>query len=110
MGDNENVVVPSRLDFWIVPRFPIQNAHLSTQPERIAIISESQAEMNSTIAARKLLTSSNKNKTPTTDLVNEIGEDFSVYDEESEQCKVPYILLFPLHGTLLFDHQMELTY
>lgn len=51
----ENGLVPYKLVFLIVPRFPIQNTILHSQTERMQTIKRAQLEMINIIADRRVL-------------------------------------------------------
>lgn len=53
MGDNG--LVPSRLEFRIIPRFPILNTYLPHQKERMEALKSAHAEMNLITAERRVL-------------------------------------------------------
>lgn len=52
----DNGLLPSRLVFGIVPRFPILNTNLSTQKDGMLAIKTAQEDMHLIIAERRLLT------------------------------------------------------
>lgn len=66
---NENGLVPSRLVLGMFPRFPILNTDLPTQKDRINVIKAAQAEMNSIVAERRLLTALTRDIPPAADLI-----------------------------------------
>lgn len=80
----ENGLVPSRLVFGIIPRFPILNTNLPMQKDRMAMIKETQAEMNCSIAERRVLTALTRDIPPAADRTYNIGEEVLVYSEEEK--------------------------
>ena len=63
----ENGLVPSRLVFGIIPRYPILNTDLPNQKERMEAIKLAQSEMNSIIAERRVLAALTKKIPPAAD-------------------------------------------
>lgn len=77
---NENGLVPSRLVFCIIPRYPILNTELPTHKDRMNAIKRAQAEMNSNVAERCLMTALTRDIPPAADLNYKIGEEMLVYN------------------------------
>jgi len=89
---NEKGLVPSRLVFGILPRFPILNSNLPNQKERLEIIKTAQAEMNSIVAERKIMTALSKNVPAAADRTYKLGEEILVYNENLKKWEGPYIV------------------
>ncbi len=89
----ENGLVPSRLVFGIIPRFPILNSDLPNQKERLAIIQMAQAEMNSIVAERRVLAALTRDIPPAADRTYKIGEDVLVYSEKDKKWLGPFIVV-----------------
>lgn len=89
----ENGLVPSRLVFGILPRFPILNSNLPSQKERMEIIKTAHAEMNSIIAERRITAALTRNVPSAADRHYKPNDEVLVYDEQSQQWKGPYIVL-----------------
>lgn len=80
----ENGLVPSRLVFGTIPRFPIISTDLRNQKERMEILPKSQKEMNSIIAERRILAALTRNVRPASDRVYRLGDEFLVFSEKKK--------------------------
>ncbi len=89
----ENGLVPSRLVFGIIPRFPILNSDLPEQKERLEMIKTAQAEMNSIVAERRVLAAVTRDVPPATDRTYKLGEDVLVYSEKEKEWLGPFIVV-----------------
>lgn len=89
----ENGLVPSRLVFGIIPRFPILNHNLPTQRERLQALKLAQAEMNSIVAERRVLAALNKSIPSAADRNYKLGEKVLIYSETSKTWIGPYIVI-----------------
>lgn len=56
----EKGLVPTRLVFVVIQRFPIISTQLSEQIERIELFAATQADMNATIKESKMTTASTR--------------------------------------------------
>ena len=74
-------------------RFPILNSELPNQKERIGMIKSAQAEMNSIVAERKVLSALTRNIPPAADRVFKLGEEVLVYHEQNKKWEGPYIVV-----------------
>ena len=89
----ETGLVPSRLVFGIVPRFPILNSNLPNQKERLEIIKIAQAEMNSIVAERRVLAALTRDIPPAADRTYKIGEEVLIYSEKEKKWLGPFIVV-----------------
>ena len=89
----ENGLVPSRIVFGIIPRFPILNTELPTQKQRMEIIKSAQAEMNSIVAERRVLAALTRDIPPAADRNYKLGEEVLVYSEKEKKWIGPYIVV-----------------
>ena len=105
----ENGLVPSRLVFGIVPRFPIISTDLPTQKERMDILRSAQMEINAIIAERRILRALNRDIPPASDRVYRLGDEVLVYTEKDKQWKGPYIVIHT-HGRQITISDRDGTY
>ncbi len=89
----ENGLVPSKLVFGIIPRYPILNTDLPNQKERMEAIKLAQAEMNSIIAERRVLAALTKKIPPAADRQYNLGEEVLIYDEKVKEWVGPAIVV-----------------
>ena len=89
----ENGLVPSRLVFGIIPRFPILNTDLPNQKDLMELIKKAQAEMNNIIAERRVLAALTRDIPPAADRTYQLGEEVLVWSEEKKQWTGPFIVV-----------------
>lgn len=82
---NEKGLDPSRLVFGIILIFSILNTDLPTQKDRMHAIKTDQAELNSIVAERRLLTAITRDIPPAADLNYRIGEEIMFYNEDKTE-------------------------
>ena len=90
---SENALVPSRLVFGILPRFPILNTKLPKQRERMDMIKKAQAEMNTIVAERRVLAALTRDIPPAADRTYKLGEEVLVYSELNKRWEGPFIIV-----------------
>lgn len=96
----ENGLVPSRLVFGMIPRFPIINTDLPTQKERMEALKTAQAEMNSIVAERRVVEALTRNIPPAADRVYKLGEEVLVYSEAKREWVGPFEVVH-VHGRMI---------
>ena len=88
----ENGLVPTKLVFGTIPRFPIINSDLPSQKERMDALQIAQKEMNSIIAERRVRTALSKEVPPAADIVYQIGEEVLFHSEKEKEWIGPFIV------------------
>ena len=96
----ENGLVPSRLVFGIIPRFPIISTDLPSQKERMEILVRAQMEMNAIVAERRIMAPLTKDIPPAADRVCELGEEVLVFAEKEKKWTGPSIVV-NVHGRMI---------
>ena len=88
----ENGLVPTRLVFGMLPRYPILSQDVPTQNERMKAPTSAQMEMNRIVSERKVLTALNRDIPPAADRSYRLGEEVLVYSETEKKWIGPYIV------------------
>jgi len=89
----ENGLVPSRLVFGMIPRFPIISYDIPSQKDRMDALATLQKEMNAIIAERRVLTALNRDIPPAADRVYSLGEKVLVYSEKEKEWVGTYTVV-----------------
>jgi hypothetical protein len=88
----ENGLVPTLLVFGIIPRFPILSTDLPEQKERMRVITAAQAEYNTIVAERRLLSALQSRVPAAADRIYQVGEEVLVWRERPNSWTGPLII------------------
>lgn len=91
IGDNR--LVPSRLVFGILLRFPIINSELPDRKERLEAIKLVQAEMNSIVAERRVQMVLTKSTPPSADQTYKLREEVVIYSDLKKEWLFSFIVV-----------------
>jgi hypothetical protein len=86
----EDGLVPSLLVFGISPRHQVLSTNLPTQQERMKVLATANAEMNSIIAVRRILTALQKSIPAASFHSFYIGDEVLVFRERTDSWEGPY--------------------
>jgi hypothetical protein len=86
----EDGLVPSLLVFGISPRHQVLSTNLPTQQERMKVLATANAEMNSIIAERRILTALQKSIPAASVHSFDIGDEVLVFRERTDSWEGPY--------------------
>lgn len=81
----ENGLVPSRLFFGVLFRFPILNLTLPEQREHLEEIKTARSEMNAIVAERRMFGALTPNILPSADRFYKVGEEILANSESKKE-------------------------